>query len=113
MSKTAPPTAPTADDDHEIARELVAQWMGARPVRHVELDRLTRLIAETITAARAAGHAAGVESCQGAADDAHATGYREALERVVHELSWPDPRGHWRAADEVRAMLGDTSVTAP
>jgi rubrerythrin len=62
-------TVQITDDDRDQAAEIV-QALG-----FVSSETIARALAE----ARVAGYTAGVESCEGAADDAHESGYAEGI----------------------------------
>lgn len=86
-------TVQITDDDRDIAAQALWPLTRYRWPRTDELnteqaeqwERVARALAE----ARAAGYAAGVESCEGAADDAHATGYVEGRRALFDEIMAP------------------------
>jgi hypothetical protein len=106
MGETSPTLATTAaqpnEDDRDIAIELL-EAIVADPLSAGEL------VVQCIAEVREAAYAAGVESCEGAADDAHASGYLEALAPLQHIAAQIDGRVHLgpTSLGRVRAIVDD------
>jgi hypothetical protein len=94
MREGTPATLEIADDDRDTAVEI-AQRLGVASAPLPSVDRVARLLAEL----RAAAYAAGLEA---AADEAHASGYREGVEAVFTAL--PPDLFRLVTADDARRL---------